>query len=192
MNTNYAKYLILLLLIISGAVIISALFLFRKRRNRLQKSQEKYGKPDRPVKSGNISVFFDKQGNATIIPYVADLFGSGKATSDVAVLCQPYKEAKLGAAIRSSLASCHDGKPTGSMQLMEKLLSHDWKSFTEGKMNLSIYYKEDTGIVFNTTVRAADGAYVFIKKGAEFCLSADADDEAIGVKTLELLKRCRC
>lgn len=74
---------------------------------------------------------------------------------------------------------------------MEKLQARDWKSFTEGKLNLSVYCKDGAGIVFNTTERTAGGAYVFMKKGAEFSLPAGADDISIGLKVLELVKRCK-
>jgi len=207
MNTDYLKYLALLLLIVIVSVLIAAAFILKLK----VKGQKKSGKsdevakrghhheeyPDRackinkPVLTGNISIFFDRLGSVTIIPYVPDLFGSGKATVDITFLLQPYRPKKLGGAIRDSLASCRNGKPAGSIQLMEKLHTRDWKSFTEGKLSLSVFCKKGAGIVFNTTVRTAEGAYVYMKKGAEFCLPADADDESIGLKALELIKRCR-
>ena len=209
MNVNYTKYLFLMAFIVCGAVLVSAILIYRGRRNRAPGIKGKGGNSCRegdlqsrkgntqasgsikPVNGGNISIFVDKQENVTIIPYVADLFGAGKATSNVSVLCQPYKAGKLGAAIRNSLASCHNGKPTGSLQLMEKLQYHSWKEFSEDKLNLSVYYKEGIGIVFNTTVRTSKGAYIFNTRGMEHCLPANASDETIGSTSLELFKRCR-
>lgn len=186
MNVNYAKYLLMMIVIVPGAAVIFAMLRFRMKRRSTR--------PDvscKPVEAGNISIFFDKQGNATIIPYVADLFGDGKATTDIMILHQPYKPANLGAAIRNSLASCRSSKPTGSAQLMEKLQFRGWKEFSEGKKNLSIYYKDGAGIVFNTTVRTSVGAYIFNSRGMEHFLPADATNEVIGSTSIELLKRCR-
>lgn len=208
MNISYLKYMALLLLIVILSVIIAAVYMLRlhgKVRKKQGKSVERavraghqHGKCHAAevdikvnVKPSNISVFFDRSGNVTIIPYVPDLFGSGKATTDVTFLVQPFKPEMLGGSIRNSLASCHKGKPSDSIQLMEKLQARDWKSFTEGKLNLSVYCKDGAGIVFNTTVRTAEGAYVLMKKGAEFSLPAGADDISIGLKVLELVKRCK-
>lgn len=185
MSDNYTKYLLLMILVIIGAVAVGMALMARSRKTEVKAAECK------PVDFGSASVFFDKSGNATIIPYVADLFGEGKATADVTVLPQPYNSGSLGAAIRDSLASCRGGKPAGSAVLMAKLQSDGWKTFSEGKSNLSIYYKEGAGIVFNTTVRTSEGAYIFNTRGIEHCLPADADDEKIGRTSLELLKRCR-
>lgn len=189
MNGDYVKYLLLMLLIITVASAISIMLLFRARKQRLQKT--KTGSSIMPVNGGNISIFFDKQGNATIIPYVADLFGSGKATSDIIILNLPYKPGNLGAVIKNAMISCRKGKPINSAELMEMLQARGWKEFSEGKRNLSVYYKDNKGIVFNTTVRTAEGAYVFNTRGAEFILPANADNEIIGSTSIELLKRCR-
>ena len=172
-------------LVIIGAAVVAVFFLKRAHRPTVQTVKIK------PVDFGNASLFFDKSGNVTIIPYVADLFGEGKATADVTLLQQPYDPGRLGAAIRSALASCRSGKPSGSAKLMEKLHSHGWKAFSEEKCNLSVYYREGAGIVFNTTVRTSEGAYVFNTRGIEHCLPADVKDEEIGRTSIELLKRCK-
>jgi hypothetical protein len=184
MNVNYAKYLVLMVLIIAGAMA-AAVILARSRRSRT------IVKGIKPVDFGSVSIFFDKYGNAVIIPYVADLFGEGKATANVTTISQPYRPDRLGAAIRDSLASCRNGKPAGPAKLMEILQSQNWKVFTEGRSNLSVYYRKGSGIVFNTTVRTLEGAYIFNTRGIEHRLPADADDEEIGSTSLELLKKCR-
>ena len=174
-----------MVIIIVGAVAAAVVLMARTRRPNAKAVKIK------PVDFGSVSLFFDKSGNVTIIPYVADLFGEGKATSDVTVLAQPYKPDRLGAAIRNSLASCRNGKPTGSIQLMGKLQSQGWKAFSEGKSNLSVYFREGVGIVFNTTVRTSEGAYIFNTRGIEHSLPSGAGDEEIGSTSLELLKKCR-
>jgi maltose-binding protein MalE len=75
---------------------------------------------------------------------------------------------------------------------MEKLHTPGWKEFSSGKINISIYYKAGTGIIFNTTVRTSDGGYIFNTRGIEHSLPANASDGAIAGMTLELLKKCRC
>jgi hypothetical protein len=184
MNENYVKYLVLMVVIIVGAVA-AAVIPARSRRPKNGTMGIK------PVDSGSVSVFFDKYGNAAIIPYVADLFGEGKATADVTTITQPYKPDRLGAAIRDSLATCRNGKPAGQAKLMGILQSQSWKAFTEGRSNLSVYYREGRGIVFNTTVRTSEGAYIFNTREIEHSLPADAGDEEIGSTSLELLKKCR-
>ena len=189
MNEEYIDYIQLLALVIVVASVIAGLLLYARRKG-LKKSRAA-AKSVKPVDCGNISAFFDAQRNAVFIPYVADLFGEGKATSDVTELKAPYSPAQLGACIRSTLASCRNAKPAGSAELMNRLGSRDWKQYSTGKLNLSVYYKPGKGILFNTTVRTPEGAYVFVSKGPDACLPADADNERIGTTALSLLARCR-
>lgn len=174
-------------------IVITSVFagiLLHARRSRLKKRKVSV-KTAKPVECGNISIFFDAQRNAVFIPYVADLFGEGKATSQVIELKVPYSPGQLGAGIRGALASCRNAKPAGSSELMARLGARDWKQYSLGKLNLSVYYKQGRGILFNTTVRTPEGAYVFISKGPDACLPADADNESIGTAALALLARCR-
>jgi hypothetical protein len=189
MNEEYKKYIQLLILVVIAAAITAAVLL-HARRSRLKK-RKKPVKAVKPVDCGNISVFFDSQRNAVFIPYIADLFGEGKATSDVTELKAPYDPDQLGAYIRRALASCRNAKPAGSAELMSRLRARDWKQYSSGKLNLSVYFKPGRGILFNTTVRTPEGAYVFISKGPDACLTADAGDETIGTTALALLNRCR-
>ncbi len=194
MNDDFIKYLFFIVFIVIAAVVVSAVFILnRKRRAGKTDSdgEKKASSSFQPVSGGNVSIFFDKQGNATIIPYVTDLTGSGKATSDVVFLYRPFKAMELGNTIRNALASCRDGKPADSYKLMERLGEQNWKKFSEGKLNLSVYFKEGIGMIFNTTVRTPEGAYVFNKRGVEFSLTSNADDETIGSTALQLLNRCR-
>ncbi len=188
MNEEYTKYIQLLILVIIVVSVIAGIWLGTRRR-RLKKNPP--AKTVKPVDCGNISIFFDSQRNAVFIPYVADLFGEGKATSEVTGLTMPYSPAQLGAKIRSALASCRNAKPSGSAELMGRLGARDWKQYSSGKLNLSVYYKQGRGILFNTTVRTPEGAYIFISKGPDICLPADAGDERIGTAALSLLARCR-
>lgn len=189
MNEDFTKYIQLLLLVIIVASVIAGIWLNAGRKRRKKKKPS--AKTVKPVDCGNISVFFDAQHNAVFIPYVADLFGEGKATSEVSGLTVPYSPGQLGAKIRGALASCRNAKPAGSSELMGRLGARDWKQYSLGKLNLSVYYKQGRGILFNTTVRTPEGAYIFISKGPDICLPADADDEKIGTAALSLLARCR-
>jgi hypothetical protein len=189
MNEDYTKYIQLLILVIIVASVIAGIWL-NTRRRRLKKKKPPV-KSVKPVDCGNISIFLDARRNAVFIPYVADLFGEGKATSEITGLTMPYSSVQLGAKIRSALASCRNAKPAGSAELMGRLGARDWKQYSSGKLNLSVYYKQGRGILFNTTVRTPEGAYIFISKGPDICLPADADDESIGTTALSLLSRCR-
>lgn len=189
MSEEYVNYIKLLALVIVTASVIAGLLLYAGHR-RLKKSGPA-AKNTKPVDCGNISVFFDTQRNAVFIPYVADLFGEGKATADVIKLKAPYTPGQLGACIRSAMASCRNAQPAGSAELMKRLGSRDWKQYSAGKLNLSVYYKQGRGILFNTTVRTPEGAYVFVSKGPDASLPADADNDRIGSAALSLLPRCR-
>jgi|GEM_PF-464067 len=189
MNEEYMKYIRLLMLVITVTALIAGILLYA-RRGRLKKGNAP-AKTVKQVDCGNISIFFDAQRNAVFIPYIADLFGEGKATSEVTELKAPYSPGQLGACIRSALASCRNAKPAGSAELMGRLGSRDWKQYSSGKLNLSVYYKQGRGILFNTTVRTPEGAYVFVSKGPDACLPANADNERIGTAALSLLARCR-
>lgn len=189
MNEEYINYMELMALVIVAASVIAGFLLYA--RHRRVKRTGQVVKTEKPVDCGNISIFFDTQRNVVFIPYVADLFGEGKATSDVTELKAPYSPAQLGAHIRSALASCRNAKPCGPAELMDRLGSRDWKQYSSGKLNLSVYFKQGKGILFNTTVRTPEGAYIFISKGPDACLPADADNERIGTTALALLARCR-
>lgn len=182
MNSDYSSYLLIIALII--AVAGGLVFLVKAG------GKDPRSRPD-PVTGGSISVFFDRTGNATIIPYVKDKFGSGRATADAVFLMMPYKAGKLGAAVRSSMNGCRDAAPCSNRELLEKLEAYDWAAFSVDKRNISIYYKENYGIIFNTTRRKIDGAYEFNHNGVEKNLPPDTEDEALGSTILLLLQKCR-
>jgi hypothetical protein len=183
-NDDYSSYLLAIALIIiavAGGFILLAGAGRRKRRSCLSA----------PVTGGSVSVFFDARGNAAIIPYVKDKFGSGRATADIVFIKAPYGARKLGAAIRTSMSGCGNAAPCGDGELFEKLGAHDWAGFSAGKRNISIYYKENYGIIFNTTRKKADGAYELNHNGVEKSLPPDTDDETLGSAVLFLLQKCR-
>lgn len=184
MNSDYSSYLLVIAIIII-AVTAGLVLLIRAGGKGRRASRPK------PVTGGSISVFFDRTGNATIIPYVKDKFGSGKATADVVFIQMPYNAKKLGAAIRASMNSCIDASPCSNKELFAKLEAYDWAGFSVDKRNISIYYKESYGIIFNTTRRKIDGAYEFNHNGVERNLAPETDDETLGETVLLLLQKCR-
>lgn len=185
MNDDYGSYLvvIILLILVIAACFILAFYSRRKRPGR--------GKKPLGVDGGNISVFFDRAGNAILIPYVKDKYGSGRATSRVATVKTPYPPEKLGYAVKTSLNGCKNGAPCTNRQLLDILEADDWMQFSEGKRNISVYFREGYGLVFNTTVRKPDGAYQFNVNGIEKAAPADVADEALGNLLLQLLVKCR-
>lgn len=189
MDKRYAAYLLILVCTAAAAALAAAWLLFGiKRRNAAAHDD---GRSQKPVSCGNVSIFFDKQGNAVLIPYVADKFKSGKATSDIIELHKHYKPLELGKKIRLALASCRSSKPADSTALMDRLGSRNWREFSEGKLSISVYYSDGKGILFNSTVRTPEGAFIFSTRGAEVTLPPDACDEELGRTVLGLLQRCR-
>lgn len=184
MSVDYSKYLLVIFLIII-VVAVGVIFLARAGKKGRGASLVK------PVTGGSISVFFDRTGNVTIIPYVKDKYGSGKATEDVVFIPMPYNARKLGAAIRTSLNGCCQAVPGTNSELLAKLDAYDWAAFSVDKRNISIYYKESYGIIFNTTRRKIDGAYEFNHNGVEKSLPPVTDDEMLGNTVLLLLQKCR-
>jgi hypothetical protein len=198
MDTVYLDYLKLVMFVAAGAVLVSGL-LFITVKSRKQ------GRPDPAdkmggrsagsararVDGGNVSVFFDKRRNAVLIPYVPDKYKSGKATAGIIWLDMPYRADALGREAKAAMASCKKAEPADNAELMGRLGARGWKEFTEGKLSVSVYYRENKGILMNSTVRTPEGAYVFTVRGHEICLPAAADDSSIGEAILELLKKCR-
>jgi hypothetical protein len=198
MDTTYARYLMLVVLTAAVAAMLAALLFAvirgrRKRKHNAGKagkiSEDK--KPDSIVDSGNVSVFFDKQRNAVLIPYVPDLFGSGKATADIIWLDMPYGYDELGRTVKIAMMSCRNGKPAASATLMKLLRAGNWKEFTKGRLSISVYCKDRRNIMLNSTVRTSEGAYIYITKNPEICLPTDADNAELGGAILDLLRKCR-
>lgn len=184
MSDNYSSYLLAIAAIIAAVTACLVFFLKPGRKERAVP-------PSSPVTYGSISVFFDRTGNVTIIPYVKDRFGTGRATSGVVFLKNSCSASKLGSAIRSSMESCRGAEPCTNRELLEKLKTRDWVAFSADKRNISIYYKDHYGIVFNTTTRKAEGVYEFNHNGAEKSLPPDTGDKVLGDTVLKLLKKCR-
>ncbi len=187
MNTDYMNYLKMVILVALGAVIAAALiFIVKKSRRHSSGKSAKI-----QVDGGNVSIFFDRKRNAIMIPYVPDKYKAGKATDSIVWLDMPYKTDTLGRSVKDAMISCKNAKPVDNTALMDQLGTRGWKEFTEGKLSISVYYREDSGILMNSTVRTPEGAYVFMTKGPELCLPAGVEDAELGDALLELLKRCR-
>lgn len=198
MDTTYARYLLLVALVAAGTVMLGALLFasVRGRRNRKRsvgnaEENREDKKPESIVDIGNVSAFFDRQRNAVLIPYVPDLFGSGKATADIIWLDMPYSSSELGQAVKSAMASCVNGKPAATAALMKLLRAVSWKEFTKGRLSISVYCKDHRNIMLNSTVRTSEGAYIYITKDPEICLPTDTGNAELGGAILELLKKCR-
>ena len=189
MHNDYSKYILYMLLIavLIGVFFAAALVMIRKIGSKRDL------KNLRPlINCGSIGVFFDRENNVTLIPYVKDKYGVGRATEEVGVLRWPYSAQRLGKAARNCMVSCKNGAPCPDDKLMKLLGAVGWKEFSEGKRNISVYYKEGQGIYFNTTVRTVDGAYHFNQTGNKYVLPGDTDDRELGEMLLGLVRFCRC
>jgi len=198
MDTVYARYLLLVALAAAGTVVLGTVLFIAARGRKGQKrnaafprSIKKGNTPDGIIDSGNVSVFFDRQRNAVLIPYVPDLFGSGKATDNVIWLDMPYSSEGLGQAVRSAMASCRNGKPAATTTLMKLLHAGNWRECAKGRLSVSVYCRDGRNIMLNSTTRTSEGAYVYITKNPEICLPVNAEDSELGDAILELIKRCR-
>jgi hypothetical protein len=179
---GYLFFLILLACILLGVLV----FIIRK----IVKHKRSITKPD-PIQCGNLTVLFDMELNAVMIPYVKDKYGMGKATDSPKFLKYPYSKEQLGSTLRLCMKVCQNGTPCTNAELMTNLGFRNWKDFSEGKRNISVHYKEEHGIIFNTTRRNVDGAYQFNQFGFEKVINNNATDKEIGEVVFGLLPRCR-
>jgi len=198
MDTAYVRYLLLVALVAAGTVVLGTLLFIAaggrkgKKQNAVFSGTAKIGNtPDGITDRGNVSVFFDRQRNAVLIPYVPDLFGSGKATDNVIWLDMPYSSEGLGRAVRSAMASCRNGKPASTTALMKLIRAVNWREFAKGRLSVSVYCRDGRNIMLNSTMRTPEGAYVYITKNPEICLPVNAEDYELGDAILGLIKRCR-
>jgi hypothetical protein len=169
----------------SSVLLFMGIFAWKRLSGR------KHGVQAAPITGGNIGVFFDKSGNVMIIPYVMDKFGQGRATAGVQILRVSYSTAALGDRVRVSMQGCLADKPCSDEQLMSMLGFRTWKEYSEGKRNVSVHYREGTGIVFNSTTRRRDGSYQFNRMGFERVEAPELNNIRLGEVVLELLKNCR-
>jgi hypothetical protein len=185
MQSDYKTYLIyiFIILIIFLSIVLIVKSHLKKRKKRDIKLPV--------ISSGNIGVFFNKEKDVTIIPYVKDKYGMGRATGELVSLNFPYNETKLGQAVRKAMALSACGKPGKDEELMNKLGSRNWKEFSEGKRNISVHFKDGHGIVFNTTRRIFDGSYQFNHFGFEKTINSEISDKNLGILLIQLLQRCR-
>ncbi|MFZ5986288.1 MAG: hypothetical protein ACOYWZ_04065 [Bacillota bacterium] len=189
MGNDFLLYLIYSVTIIFLLIVIFLFFMLIRRR-RYNRSLKKHPVPR--IDCGSVSVFFDQKNNVIVIPYVKDKYGVGRAIGKPQFLQAPYNTRALGEVVRRSMAMCKGGHPCTDALLMSKLNSLDWKDFSKDKRNISIYYKEELGLVFNTTKRVSDGSYQFNFRGYEKVLGSSVGNEELGVVLMNLLERCRC
>lgn len=185
MENGFLLYVIYSTAIVLLLSLIFILLMIRRKRRRSKVNNVFC------IEGGSVSVFFDEDNNVTVIPYSKDKYGVGRAASGPLFLKAPYKPMALGELIRQSMAMCKGGAISND-QLMRKLNCRDWGVFSNGKRNISIYYKEQLGLVFNTTRRGPDGAYNFNFRGYEKVLDKNAGNDELGVVIMNLLERCRC
>jgi len=197
MDATYARYLLLVILVTAATATLGTLLYIStggrksgKKGAAVSGRTKKVG-PQDVIDSGNVSVFFDRYRNAVLIPYVPDLFGSGKATADIIWLDMPYNADDLGRAVKSAMASCRNGKPADSATLMRLLRAPDWKGFSKGRPSISIYCRDRRNVMLHSTAKTQEGVYVYITKNPEICLPTDVSNAKLGESVLELLKRCR-
>jgi hypothetical protein len=184
MNKNFSAILIVALVFSLLAILV---FIFKfirfKSRNEGKKKRE-------IITGGSISLFFDIL-NVTVICYSLDKLGVGRAAGKPQYLKAPYKPERLGALVRYSLQLCKKPSAASDSELLKTLGQANWKSFTEGRKNISVFFRGGTGVVLNSTSRGADGSYQLNKRGYEMVLESDVSDIELGESLLSILRRCR-
>ena len=183
MNGKFSLYLLYAIIIM---ILIFLLVIYKRRKSIVDNDE------DIQIICGNISVFSDKDSKITIIPYVKDKYGAGRALPEIYYLKPPYKKAVFGQTIREAMNLCESGSPCTNNELMVKLGFLDWKEFSRGKKNISIHFQKGRGIVFTTTIRKEDGSYVFNSTRYGRTIPANATNNELGEVYSKLVKWCKC
>lgn len=184
MQSDFEVYLFYIIIL---AIVIPLVFfiLFMRAKKRVI-----VGQRTESITGGSISIFFDRDKNAVIIPYTRNKYGVGKAIGEVIFVKAPYSLEKLGSSVRSGMKLCSSNLSSSNAELMSKLGYISWKDFSEGRKSISVYFHKEKGIVFNTTRRKADGVYEFNYLGCEAAVRCDVIDRELGEIIMELLKKC--
>lgn len=185
MHSDFSIYITYILIVAFFLICTTALIIAR-----LSKSKSTIQKPQL-INGGNVSVFFDRANNVSIIPYAKDKFGVGRAVGSPLFIKWPYNTRKLGECARLAMELCKTQEICSNSELMAILDCSEWADFSKGRRNISVYYKEGHGIVLNSTMRKADGSYQFNHPGLEKVLGVDVSDMELGGALLEMLRRCR-
>ncbi len=180
---SYIVYIAIIVILMGISI-----FLIKKGKSKNPGDGENNNKP---IECGYISVFFDATRNITIIPYVKNKLGVGKAISEPRMLQSPYEANALGRLVRASMEACSNAFPGTDEELMGRLGFLKWVDFSADKKNISIHYDEKYGIVMNTTIRLKDGSYQFLTRGADMILDKHASNGEIGEALMSLMPKCR-
>ncbi len=181
----FSIYLLYLLLIIGFFIILFYIISAKLNKNKETKNDNK------KVEGGSTSIFFDKDENAIFLPYANDIRGVGRAVDGPVFIKSKADEQILGQALRKVMEMSMANKPLSNQDLMDRLKYKGWKEFSSGKRNVSVHFKMNKGLIFNSTIRRSDGAYKFNNAGYEKILADDASDSEMGKTILIILKRCR-
>lgn len=174
---------------ISVIIVFLGISIFFIRKGKSQNRGD--GDNNKPIECGYISVFFDTGRNITIVPYVKNNLGIGKAISEPRMLQSPYEPNALGRLVRASMEACNNAFPGTDEELMGKLGFRRWNDFSEDKKNISVHYDEKYGIVMNTTIRLKDGSYQFLTRGPDLILDKHSSNNEIGEALMSLMPKCR-
>lgn len=146
----------------------------------------------KPLPHGSVSVLRDTGGNVDIIPFATGRGKAGRACGEPTRLSAPVTTLQLALATRQMLDVSEKAKTElTSEALMSTLGFRTWQAYSEGKINLSVCWKDGKGLVLNSTWHLADGSYMFRVQGYEEVLSADCTDLAFGQMLETVLKRCK-
>lgn len=179
----------LAMVVLAGGLLVSLLVV--KSKDKEDKETLSVKRKQKLIDYGSVSVFFDKHRNAVVIPYVRDLFGSGRAAPGLQFLKNTYTEEQLGHAVRASMLSCRGAVPLGDRELMKKLNYTSWREFSKGRKSISMYCRGGTKIVITPTVGKDDGTYELRRKRYERILHSDVSNQELGRTILSVLESCR-
>ncbi len=186
MRGNYSIYLFYLNILVGIFLFLGLLLRPKKKSNK--KNNGNFS--PNPADSGNASVFFDRGNNVTVISYVKDMFGMGRATGSPVFLEAPYSMEKLGHSVRAAMRKCEGGVPCSDIKLMSHLGFEGWRQFSAGKRSISVKYCKNTGIVLNATRRSEDGTYQMNYAVPGRVLEGTCTDRELGAAIKKLIEKC--
>ncbi|RCX16589.1 hypothetical protein DFR58_11085 [Anaerobacterium chartisolvens] len=186
MRGNYSIYLFYLGILVVVFIFIG--LLLRLKKKSYEKNNANFS--SNPENFGNVSVFFDRHNNVTVISYVKDMCGMGRATGSPMFLNMPYNSCILGQSVRAAMRKCEGGVPCSDTKLMANLGFKGWREFSDGKRSISVKYCKSTGIVLNATRRSEDGTYQMNYAVPGRVIPGICTDGELGEAIKKLIEKC--
>jgi hypothetical protein len=193
---NYLNNLLTAIIIVT--VITLIIYLLYKlpnskneKKNLTKKDNNKTIKEFKKYSEGNISIFFDRDDNVIIIPYVKDMYGRGKPVEKIIKLNYPYNYKEIGEAAASALDICTEKIPGNIKNIIKKQGYNSWVKFSKEMRSISVQYKNKSGFIFYATKNLKNGKFIIRNdQKSKIILNTLVEEREIGLEIIQLKTLC--